>query len=103
MGVRFIRQKGSEIPGAHQIGAAISGRIAGEKITDMRLFLSYYHNVRGNLSLRWEGGGKGHQMRTNIFQRFRKGVVGRGLATNRPPKTAEKRSPVMCPPSPKGA
>ena len=36
-------------------------------------------------------------------QRFRKGVGGRGLATNKPPKRAKKGSPEMCPPSPKGA
>ena len=36
-------------------------------------------------------------------QRFRKGVGGRELATNDPSKQPQKNSPVVCPPSPKGA
>ena len=44
MGVFLQNQK---IPGAHKIGTAISGpRIAGEKITDMRLFLSEIVSAR---------------------------------------------------------
>ena len=37
----FQQKDPKEIPGAHEIGAAMSGpRIAGQKITDMRFFLS---------------------------------------------------------------
>ena len=32
-----------------------------------------------------------------FYQRFQKGVGGRGLATNKPPKTGRKSSPQMCP------
>ena len=34
-------------------------------------------------------------------QRFRKGVRGRGLATNKPPQNSQKSCPEMCPPSPR--
>ena len=36
-------------------------------------------------------------------QRFRKGVGGRGLATNKPPKAGKKKFPRNVSPSPKGA
>ena len=40
MGMGVFQQKEQRIPGAHDIGKAISGpRIAGGKITDMRIFL----------------------------------------------------------------
>ena len=39
MGMGVFQQKEQKIPGAHKLGAAISGpRIAGGKITDMRFF-----------------------------------------------------------------
>ena len=40
MNMELLQQQEPKIPGAHKIGAAISGpRIAGGKITDVRLFL----------------------------------------------------------------
>ena len=42
MGMGVFQQKERKMPGAHKIGAAISGpRIAGRKVTDIGLFLMY--------------------------------------------------------------
>ena len=54
-----------------------------------------------------KGSSKSHPrlacLRARLSQRFRKGVGGRGLATNRPQKHSQKSPPEICPPSPKGA
>ena len=53
-----------------------------------------------------DGLGLGHpasrDLGAHVCQRFRKGVGGRGLATNKPPKKSQRNPPEMCPPSPKG-
>ena len=49
MGVEAFLQKEPKIPGAHKVGAAISGpRIADRKITDMRLTFSQRAANRGS-------------------------------------------------------
>ena len=46
MGKTFQRKEPKKSLCAHKIGAAISGpRVAGGKITDIRLFLSVFHNL----------------------------------------------------------